>query len=141
MPPLCYPISEKTKGGIRMELHSTLQGYAFLRFQACESIKVGTQMGGCFRDACDLWTLCDERARNVLWVSGAFRKLQVRLRRRLETTLNQLTDQFSVARVRARTHWGVQTRMSHKLGACLLGAFLNQSIGRPLMKLRDLVLA
>ena len=34
-----------------------------------------------------------------------FRKLQVRLRRRIETTLNQLTQQFSVGRVRARTHW------------------------------------
>ncbi|MDE0011015.1 MAG: IS982 family transposase [Candidatus Poribacteria bacterium] len=71
----------------------------------------------------------------------AFRKLQVSLRRRIETTLNQLTDQFGVARVRARTHCGFQTRMSHKLGASLLGVFLNQCLGRPLMKLKDLVLA
>lgn len=70
-----------------------------------------------------------------------FKKLQVRVRRRIETTIGQLTEQFRVSRVRARTHWGVQTRMSNKLGACLLGAFLNQSLGRPLMKLRDLVLA
>ena len=70
-----------------------------------------------------------------------FRKLQVRLRRRIETTLNQLTQQFSVGRVRARTHWGLQTRMSNKFGACLLGAFLNQCLRRPLMKLKDLVLA
>ena len=70
-----------------------------------------------------------------------FWKLQVRLRRRIERTLNQLTQQFSVACVRARTHWGLQTRMSHKFGACLLGVFLNQSLGRPLMKLKDLVLA
>ena len=59
----------------------------------------------------------------------AFRKLQVRLRRRIETTLNQLTQQFSVACLRARTHWGLQTRMSNKFGACLL-AFLNQCLGR-----------
>ena len=70
-----------------------------------------------------------------------FRKLQVRVRRRIETTIGQLTEQFCVSRVRARTHWGGQTRMSHKLGACLLGAFLNHCLGRPLMKLRDLVLA
>ena len=70
-----------------------------------------------------------------------FRKLQVRVRRRIETTIGQLTQQFHVSRVRARTHWGVETRMSHKFGACLLGAFLNQCLGRPLMKLRDLVLA
>lgn len=71
----------------------------------------------------------------------AFRKLQARLRRHIETTLNQLTHQFSVARVRERTHWGLQTGMSNKFGACLLGAFLNQALGRPLMKLKDLVLA
>ena len=71
----------------------------------------------------------------------SLRKLQVRLRRRIETTLNQLTQQFSVACVRARMHWGVQTRMSNKFGACLLGDFLNQSLGRPLMKLKNLVLA
>ena len=73
--------------------------------------------------------------------SEAFRKLQVSLRRRIETTLNQLTDQFGVAGVRARTHWGFQMRMSNKLGASLLGVFLNQCLGRPLMKLKDLVLA
>ncbi len=32
-------------------------------------------------------------------------------------------------------------RMSNKFGASLLGAFLNQCLGRPLMKLKDLVLA
>ena len=70
-----------------------------------------------------------------------FRKLQVRVRRRIETTIGQLTEQFGVSRVRAQTHCGLRTRMSHKLGASLLGAFLNQCLGRPLMKLRDLVLA
>ena len=71
----------------------------------------------------------------------SFKKLQVRVRRRIETTIGQLTEQFRISRVRARTHWGVQTRMSNKFGAALLGAFLNQCLGRPLMKLRDLVLA
>ena len=70
-----------------------------------------------------------------------FRKLQVRLRRRIETTIGQLTQQFHVSRIRARTHWGLQTRMNNKFGACLLGAFLNQCLGHPLMKLKDLVLA
>ena len=73
--------------------------------------------------------------------SESFRKLQGRLRRRIETTIGQLTDQFHVSRIRARTQWGLQTRMSHKIGACLLGAFLNHCLGRPLMHLKDLVLA
>ena len=71
----------------------------------------------------------------------AFRKLHGRMRRRIETTISQLTEPFHVSRVRARTHCGLPTRMSNKFGACLLGAFLNQCLGRPLMKLKDLVLA
>jgi len=35
-----------------------------------------------------------------------FRKHQVNLRRRIETTIGQLTAQFGVSRVRARKHWG-----------------------------------
>lgn len=70
-----------------------------------------------------------------------FRKLQVRMRRRIETTIGQLTQQFHISRVRALKHWGLLTRMSNKLGSCLLGAFINQCLGRPLMKLKDLVLA
>ncbi len=62
-------------------------------------------------------------------------------RRHIETTIGQLTEQFHVSRVRARTQWGLQTRMRNKFGACLLGAFLNQCLARPLMKLKDLVLA
>ena len=71
----------------------------------------------------------------------SFRKLQVRMRRRIETTIGQLTEQFHVSRVRALKHWGLLTRMSNKFGSCLLGAFVNQCLGRPLMKLKDLVLA
>ncbi|MYK22894.1 IS982 family transposase [Candidatus Poribacteria bacterium] len=70
-----------------------------------------------------------------------FRPLQVRIRRRIETTIGQLTEQFHIARVRALKHWGVRTRMSNKMGSCVLGAFVNQCLGRPLMKLKDLVLA
>jgi len=70
-----------------------------------------------------------------------FRKLQVRMRRRIETTIGQLTDQFHISRVRALKHWGLLTRMSNKLGSCVLGVFVNQCLGRPLVKLKDLVLA
>ena len=70
-----------------------------------------------------------------------FRKLQVRMRRRIETTIGQLAQQFHISRVRALKHWGLLTRMSNKFGSCLLGAFVNKCLGRPLMKLKDLVLA
>ena len=89
-------------------------------------------------DTCLLATL---RSNQKQQYPEDFRQLQVRVRRRIETTIGQLVEQFRVSRVRARTQWGLQTRMSHKFGACLLGVFLNHCLGRPLMKLRDLVLA
>ena len=61
----------------------------------------------------------------------SFRKLQVCLRRRVEMPIGQLTEQFKVSRVRVRGHWGFQTRMSNKFGACLLGVSLNQCLGDP----------
>lgn len=70
-----------------------------------------------------------------------FSKHHAKMRRRIETTISQLTEQFGVSRVRARTHWGLQTRMSNKIGACLIGVFLNKCFGRPLMQLKDILLA
>ena len=93
------------------------------------------------RDAENMCLLPTLRSNQMPQYPEAFRKLHARLRRRIETPLNQLTQQFSVACVRARTQWGLQTRMSNKFGACLLGVFLNQALGRPLMKFKDLVLA
>lgn len=70
-----------------------------------------------------------------------FRKLHVRIRRRVETTISQLTNQFQVSRIRARTHWGFRTRLSNKFAGFTLGVFLNQCLGRPLMALKDVVYA
>ncbi len=64
-----------------------------------------------------------------------------RVRRRIETTINQLEDQFHLCRVRARYHWGMLTRIIDKLAGFSLGALLNRSLGRPLMEIKDLVFA
>ena len=64
-----------------------------------------------------------------------------RVRKRVETTINQLEDQFNLCRVRARNHWGVLTRVIDKLSGFSLGAFLNSCLGRPLVALKDLVFA
>lgn len=70
-----------------------------------------------------------------------FRKQQGKLRRRIETTISQLTHQFNVSRIRARHHWGLRTRLSNKFGGFALGVFLNKCLGRKLMALRDVVYA
>ena len=70
-----------------------------------------------------------------------FRKQHAKLRRRIETTISQLTHQFNVSRIRARGHWGFRTRLSNKFGGFTLGVFLNKCLGRPLMALKDVVYA
>ena len=70
-----------------------------------------------------------------------FRKQQQKIRRRVETTISQLTQQFNASRIRARSHWGMLTRFSNKLGGFTLGVFLNKCLGRKLMALKDVVYA
>lgn len=70
-----------------------------------------------------------------------FQKLHGQKRRRIETTISQLTDQFNVQRIRAKTHWGFLTRLSNKFAGFTLGVFLNQCVGRSLMTLKDVVYA
>lgn len=70
-----------------------------------------------------------------------FRKLHQKIRRRIETTISQLTQQFNVSRIRARSHWGMLTRCSNKFGGLTPGVFLNKCLGRKLMALKDVVYA
>ena len=65
-----------------------------------------------------------------------FRQLHQKMRRRVETTISQLTQQFHVSRIRARSHWGFRTRLSNKFGGFTLGVFLNKCLGRKLMALK-----
>ena len=64
-----------------------------------------------------------------------------RIRRRIETTINQLNDQFHLCRIRARSHWGMLTRITDKLAGFSLAVVLNSALGRPLMQTKDLVFA
>ncbi len=50
-----------------------------------------------------------------------FRKLRQKIRRRVETTISQLCDQFSISWIRARTHRSLLTRMNNKFGGFALG--------------------
>ena len=71
----------------------------------------------------------------------SFQKLHQKIRRRIETTISQLSNQFSIGRIRARTHWGFRTRLSNKFSGFTLGIFLNKCLGRKLMALKDVVYA
>ena len=60
-----------------------------------------------------------------------------RVRRRIETTINQFEDQFHLCRVRARRHWGMLTRIIHKLAGFSLAALFSRSLGCPLTEIKD----
>ena len=81
------------------------------------------------------------RKNEKIQYSPEFRKLHQKIRRRVETTISQLTQQFNASRIRARSHWGMLTRFSNKIGGFALGVFLNKCLGRKLMALKDVVYA
>lgn len=66
------------------------------------------------------------------------RRMLNRFRKRIETTLSQLVDQFHIARVRAHSYWGVLTRLSTKMAAFTVGVYLNHKAGLQLMALKEL---
>lgn len=85
--------------------------------------------------------LAQKRSNQKNLYSPHLRRTINRLRKRVEVTNNQLTDQFNLAKVRARTHWGLLTRISDKFAAFTLGAFINYLLGQPLLALKSLAFA
>lgn len=89
----------------------------------------------------DVCLLPTRRKNQKVQYPPKFRKLHQKMRRRVETTISQLCDQFNISRIRARTHWGLLTRMNNKFGGFTLGVFINKCLGRNLMALKDVVYA
>lgn len=58
----------------------------------------------------------------------------------VETVNSQLVGQCNLQRNRAKSVWGLATRVAAKLAAHTLGLFLNYRAGRPLLALMDLAL-
>lgn len=62
-------------------------------------------------------------------LSEPLTRLLNRSRQVLETVNGQVADQFSIERNRARTFWGLQTRLDTKLAAHTLCLYLNRLHG------------
>ena len=58
----------------------------------------------------------------------------------IETVFNMLADQFNLETTRARSLWGVASRIIAKLLAFNLSIFLNRLLGRPDLAIKDLYL-
>jgi hypothetical protein len=60
----------------------------------------------------------------------AIRQLIFKLRRRIETSASQLTQQLNIEKVMAKSYWGLITRIETKLLAYNLCYYINKLIGR-----------
>jgi hypothetical protein len=71
----------------------------------------------------------------------ALRQLIFKKRRRIETTASQLTEQLNIERVKAKSLWGLMTRIKTKLLAYNLCYYINMLIGKDVnySKIKELV--
>jgi hypothetical protein len=80
-----------------------------------------------YDDSRRAWSKADRR-----WASG---KRQI-----IEGVICQLKDFFSVERHRAKTLGGLLTRLAAKIAAYTCAQCMNDSLGRPLRQLADLLI-
>lgn len=60
-------------------------------------------------------------------------------RQLIETTNAQLSEQFNVVYTRAKSAWGLMSRLVHKLTAHTLAIYLNALAGRPLLAIKSII--
>ena len=65
----------------------------------------------------------------------------MKVRRKIETVIGQLTAQFNIERVRARDLWHLTNRFIRKILAHTMAVFVNKTFERDLLKFDGLVMA
>ena len=60
----------------------------------------------------------------------AFRRLIFKIRRRVETSISQLTEQLNIERAKAKSLWGLIARLETKILAFNTCLFVNQLLGK-----------
>jgi hypothetical protein len=65
--------------------------------------------------------------------------LLMRIRRRIETVIGQLTERFHIQKVRARDSWHLCNRLNRKILAHLVCSFINTRLSRPAIQFDGLV--
>jgi hypothetical protein len=63
----------------------------------------------------------------------------VKIRRLVETVIGQLTEQFHIAKVRARDLWHLTSRINRKILAHTMGIYLNSLLGREPLQFDGLI--
>ena len=65
----------------------------------------------------------------------------MRIRRRIETSIAQLSDYFSIERCTCRDIWHLTSRMVRKMLALTVGAYFNLQAGKEPMQFEGLIAA
>lgn len=60
-------------------------------------------------------------------------------RKLVETIFSQLTEQFNLSQVRAKSLWGLITRINTKITAHTIASFINKIFGLSMINIKDLV--
>ena len=84
--------------------------------------------------------LTPRRKNQQAQLSAALTRAINQARQIIETVNSQLVGQCHLQRNRAKSVWGLATRVQAKLAAHTLGLYLNYRLGRPLLALMDLAL-
>jgi hypothetical protein len=71
--------------------------------------------------------------------SPGFVTALVKIRRLVETVIGQLTEQFHIARVRARDLWHLTSRINRKILAHTMGIYFNSLLGREPLQFDGLI--
>ena len=70
-----------------------------------------------------------------------FVKKIMSIRRKVETVIGQLVEQFNIAKIRARDKWHLTSRLARKLLSHTMGLFVNKLLGRDILQLEGLIMA
>ncbi len=68
-----------------------------------------------------------------------FIRLLMRIRRRIETVIGQLSERFHIEKVRARYWWHLSNRLNRKILAHLVCSFIKTLLYRPAIQFNGLV--
>lgn len=71
----------------------------------------------------------------------SFVKLIMRVQRRIETVIGQLSERFEIERCRCRDKWHMASRIARKLLAHNIGSYLNITAGRSPIQFESLIAA
>ncbi|SNT22695.1 Transposase DDE domain-containing protein [Anaerovirgula multivorans] len=82
-----------------------------------------------------------QRKNSKIQYSKALRQVIFKLRRRIETTASQLSEQLNIEKVLAKSLWGLTTRIKTKVLGYNLCHFMNRILGKTsdLAKIKDLI--